>query len=196
MEQKKVEIARRRVEIASYLADLQSLKTRMVAGMAGALGGFLAQIPIHEFGHWLAAKAYGNDTQFYFLGDRITQQIIYVGDVSPVERGIIAMGGPIADYVSAFTALMFSRRAGKDSNLKPAAALYALTVANQPMLYALTDLGRDFSVLSDVGVPKPVQVGATLALSVPLMYLSLREFYRSIGPVAKRIRNFSMKRRV
>jgi len=196
MEGNRAAKTRRLIEIKRYLADMHSFKAKVASAAAGAVAAWPAQIPIHEFGHWIAARAYGLETQFYFLGDRITQQIIYAGDVSPLERGVIAMGGPIAEYVSAFTALMVSRKAGKDSNLKPAAAMYAFSAASNPLNYALTDMGRDFLVISDIGIPKPVQIAVTTALSAPLMYMSFKELYKSIMPVAKRIidRQASMKR--
>ncbi len=151
--------------------------------------GYFGEIGMHEFGHAVAAKIFGNDIKFEFRSDGF-HALPYADHVrSAIEEFSIFMGGPIADYAASIFALIYANRAREDSNIRrPLAAAYSVMAAMVPFsqsLYTFADTG-DFHYLDYFGIPKVAQVAAAAAISFPIAILGVREVAKTYRMILER----------
>lgn len=184
MRRKFLEFKARRAQIQ---AALMEERTGVFSATTGLLLGYLGEIGVHEFGHVVAAKIFGNDVEFAFRADSF-HTIPYADHVrSAIEEFSIVMGGPIADYAASITALIYANRAREDSTIRrPLAAAYSMIASMVPFSQSLGTFANvgDFHYLDYFGIPKEAQVAAAAAMSFPIAILGAREVaktYRMIS---------------
>jgi len=178
----KVHMARRRAEQAAE-------RTAFSSTISGFLLGSVGEIGVHEFGHYVASKIFGNDVSIEFRADGF-HTLPYTDHVrSAIEEFLIPMGGPIADYIFSVAALIYANRAKADSTTRrPMAAAYSVIASVFPLaqsVYTFSNSG-DFHYLDNFGIPKVAQVAAAAAIGLPIALLGVREVYKTFKNIEER----------
>lgn len=183
---------RRILEYNAHMAQMRvalaKKRTIFSSTMSGLLSGFLGELGVHELGHYVASKVFGNDVSIEFRADGF-HTLPYTDHVrSAMEEFLIPMGGPIADYAASISALIYANRAKADSTIRrPLAASYSVITALIPLSqspYTFSDYG-DFHYLDYFGIPKVAQVAATAAISLPIVALGLREIVKTYNSISE-----------
>ena len=160
------------------------MNSRDKSVILGLVGAAVADIPVHEAGHYAGAIIAGGNPEYEFGKPGVTDPLFTVfsrlDHYSDGKEMIAILGGPVAEYSVAFALAYIGRQLERTRyrTLKEASKVMSTFISWVPFVSSLTcsiiNTG-DYQRLNDFGLQYPVTIPVTFLLGAGITFYNFKK---------------------